>query len=276
MNEIVEPLAFKVLGTRVRVCTENSHIIEILMANYSGMQVEREAPDIEYTISKDRALGSFFLTTKKGVTFKAEQDGEILYFFDRELTIQLQKLRPDLFFVHGAALEHAGKVCLLVGPSKSGKSVTTWALLNEGFGYLSDELAPVDPGTLEVYPYPRALWLRRRAPISNLPPSTLETTWMLCVPTENFSSVADSKPAPLSAILFIRHAPGAARPYARPVGKAEAAARILASTLNPGAHPQDGLPLAIDIARRKPCFEVITAGLAETCALIKHTLTACA
>ena len=30
----------------------------------------------------------------------------------------------------------------------------TWALSHHGFRYLSDELAPIDPGTLRVHPFP--------------------------------------------------------------------------------------------------------------------------
>jgi hypothetical protein len=142
MNNGVETLSLRVCDTHVGVCSHNRDAAALLLANYSEMRVNSEPADIEYTIGKDSICNSFFIATKGGNSFKAEQDGEFLYLFDRELTIELQKLRKDLYFVHGAALEYEGKVCLLVGPSKSGKSVTTWALLNEGFGYLSDELAP--------------------------------------------------------------------------------------------------------------------------------------
>ena len=276
MNNGIETLSLRVCDTRVGVCSHNTDATALLVANYSEMRVDPEPADIEYTIGKDSICNSFFIATKGGNSFKAEQDGEFLYLFDRELTIELQKLRPDLYFVHGAALEYEGKVCLFVGPSKSGKSVTTWALLNEGFRYLSDELAPVDPKTLDVYPYPRALWLRRRSPGPQLPLSHVQTSWMVYVPTKTFSGAVGEKPIPLGAIFFVRHIPEASRPSSRAVGKAEAAARILASTLNPGAHPEDGLATAVDVARRTPCFEILTAALPETCSLIKDTLTACA
>ena len=176
MNNGIETLSLRVCDARVGVCSHNTDATALLVANYRQMRVDPEPADIEYTIGKDSICNSFFIATKGRNSFKAEQEGEFLYLFDRELTIELQKLRPDLYFVHGAALEYEGKVCLLVGPSKSGKSVTTWALLNEGFRYLSDELAPVDPKTLDVYPYPRALWLRRRSPGPQLPSSHVQTS----------------------------------------------------------------------------------------------------
>jgi len=45
------------------------------------------------------------------------------------LTIELQKLRSDLYFLHAAVLGFKGKACLLVAPSGGGKSLTTWGVI---------------------------------------------------------------------------------------------------------------------------------------------------
>ena len=42
--------------------------------------------------------------------------------------------------------------------------------------------------------------------------------------------------------------------------KPEAAARLLANTLNPGAHSGDGLDVAVEIGTRTVCYELFTAG----------------
>jgi hypothetical protein len=70
----------------------------------------------------------------------------------------------------------------------------------------------------------------------------------------------------------VQHRPEAAAPQVRSISKAEAGARLFASTLNPLAHPGDGLDAAIEIAMRTPCFELITADLPETCAQVEATM----
>jgi hypothetical protein len=50
-------------------------------------------------------------------------DGELLYIVEKDLTIELQKLRRDLYFLHAAALAIAQNAFLLVAPSGGGKSI---------------------------------------------------------------------------------------------------------------------------------------------------------
>ena len=199
-------------------------------------------------------------------------DGEFLHLFEKEICVQLQELRRDLYFVHSAALEYQGKACMLIGRSKSGKSTTTWALLHHGFRYLSDELAPVDPKTLHVHPYPRAVWLRRASPGAQHTGRKIQTSWMLCIPPHEFPGGAVDKPIPLDAVFFVRHNPQSPHPSLRTVARSTAVAQILASALNPGAHSGNGLDAAIEIATRTACYQLFTADLDETCAIVKEAL----
>jgi hypothetical protein len=48
--------------------------------------------------------------------------------------------------------------------------------------------------------------------------------------------------------------------------------RLLAHTLNPGAHSANGLDTAVEIGTRPVCYELMTAGLSETCAVIRNAL----
>jgi hypothetical protein len=100
----------------------------------------------------------------------------LLFLFEKEMTVEIEKLRPDLYFVYAAvlALEHAA--VMLVGESGSGKSTTTWASLHHGRRYFSDELGPLNLQTGEVYPHPHALCLKDVPPGPYpLPKNTLYT-----------------------------------------------------------------------------------------------------
>ena len=71
---------------------------------------------------------------------------------------------------------HGFRWHMLVAPSGGGKSTLCWALLQHGFRYTSDELAPVELAMLDVHPYPRTLILEREPALPyQLPARTLRT-----------------------------------------------------------------------------------------------------
>ncbi len=197
----------------------------------------------------------------------------LLEWLDTDLVISLQRLRRDLYFVHAAVLELSGRAVMLVAPSGVGKSTTAWALLHHAFGYLSDELAPVNLGTLEVQPYPRALCLKTEPPQGYpLPETVLRTSRGFHLPARDLPGRVSIAPATIAAIFILNRQPDTWRPSVRRMTSAEAGARLYANTLNPLAHPGDGLDGAIRIASVTPSFELLTADLPATCGLVIETL----
>lgn len=69
-----------------------------------------------------------------------------------------QKVR-DFLFVHAGCVARDGGALLLPAWTESGKSTLTLALAESGFDYLSDDLAPIDPVTGRVYPFPKRIKL---------------------------------------------------------------------------------------------------------------------
>jgi hypothetical protein len=268
-------LSLTVFGCHVRVQCQDPHARALLGLNYGALVGKSAVPDVDYTVSRERYKGAHALCLSRGgqEALMASNDGEFLFLFEKDMTIELQKLRRDLYFIHGAVLESAGKASLLVGASGSGKSTTTWALLHHGFGYFSDELAPIDLKTLDVHPYPHALCLKDKPPHPYvLPEKSLSTSRSLHIPVDDLPSEVGTRPAPLMAIFFSSYRPEVSAPAVRPLSSAEAATRLFASTLNALAHAGDGLDAAIVIAQRTACFELFTAHLPATCALVKTAL----
>jgi len=273
MQTTGERLSLTVLGCHITVWCVDAAARALLVANSGRLQGPMETPDLWYTVGRHPGSGAFFIAREGHPSLIASDAGEFLFLFEKDFTIELQKLRPELYFLHSAVLAFRGRALMLVGTSGSGKSTTTWALLHHGFGYLSDELGPLDLETLEVYPYPHALSLKNEPPKAYpLPAATLFTSRALYIPVEHLAVQVAPAPVPLAAIFFLRHRPDAAAPEIRSMSKAEAGARLFASTLNPLAHPGDGLDAAIEIAMRAPCFELITADLPETCARVEATM----
>ena len=197
----------------------------------------------------------------------------ILSWLDDQLTIGAQHRRPDLLFVHAAALGRKGRAVLLVAESGGGKSTTSWAALHHGFALLSDELAPVDPATLEVHAHPRAVCLKTTPPDPYvLPAGTMQTTGGYYVPSRLLPTPPARAPLPLCALVFVTYRPDEPQPSLRPISPAEGAVRLYAHCLNPLAHDGDGLDAAITLSDRAPSFVLHSGDLARTCALLTNVV----
>lgn len=59
----------------------------------------------------------------------------------------------SLLFIHAAAVEIQGRGYVLVGDPGAGKTSTAAALVRSGAGYLSDEVALLDPKTGNLHPF---------------------------------------------------------------------------------------------------------------------------
>jgi hypothetical protein len=203
----------------------------------------------------------------------ANEDGEFLYLFEKNMTMELQQLRRDLYFIHAAVVEFGGKAALLVGASGQGKSTTTWGLIHHGFRYLSDELAAVNLHTMRVYSYAHALCLKAEPPGDYpLPRQILHTSRTLHVPATSLPSPPLTEPVAMTAVFFLERRPNEQSTTLEKISSGEAAARLFAQALNPLAHAEDGLLGAIAIARQVSCFKLWSADLHSTCDLLDKTL----
>ena len=208
-----------------------------------------------------------------GVGFLAEDDGDFLVELEAAVTIELQKLRSDLYFVHSAVLEKDGAAIMLAGQPGSGKSSTCWALLHHGLRYLSDELGPVDLESLRVLPYSRALVLKEDPATSfRLPAEVLRTSRAIYVPVESLPSSAVPRPVRLETIVFLDYQGSGREATLERIGAARAGAHLYTHALNALAHSGEGLDAALEIAGKVSCFELESSSLEDSCALIAAEL----
>lgn len=67
---------------------------------------------------------------------------------------------PNIFAIHGAAVEWQGKAYLFLASTTSGKSTLTSYLTSKGFGYITDDCILLDRTSFAIYPYPTPIHLR--------------------------------------------------------------------------------------------------------------------
>ena len=188
---------------------------------------------------------------------------DLIYEFEKDMTERVQLMRPDLFFIHGAALSVAERCVIISGESGSGKSSLAWFMSHNGYDYLSDELAPVDPNSLQVEPYPHALCLKD-APLSEpeLPDSTRYTEVTIHVPAYELSTRATERPCPLGFLIFIDESSKGRNLTLHAIGSAESAARLYSNGLNQLSHRGDGLPVVAGMAKRVTSY-LMSGGTVE-------------
>jgi len=266
-----QPVGFSVLGLQVLVHCPDPELRRVLVGNFGAMASAEEAPpDMEFRVERSETSWSLSPAQPGGETLAAVDSSDLLFLLEKQLTLELQRRRPHLFFLHAAAIALGGKACLFAAESGAGKSTTTWAMLHHGFDYLTDELSAVDISSMRVFPYPHAICLKRPPPHSYpLPPAAMHLGRTLHIPACSLPAAAASEAAPVAAVFFLKYQPDRRTPELRPIGPAEAGARLYANALNALAHPAHGLDAVARIAEQVPCFSLSSAGLPSTCRLIR-------
>ena len=214
-----------------------------------------------------------FLPTASPPVHVDDADG-LLFHLDKCLTIALQRERPELYFLHGAAVALGNRVAVLAAPPGTGKSTLAMAMLQRGAAYLSDELAPIDVSSLLVYPFPHALCLKAHPPAPlRVPAGTAAIGKRLHIAPALLGAAVSDTPLPLGAFLFV-HRSSQVSVTSRRISAAAGAAHLLANSLNALAHQDDGLAVAVGLARRVPSFELNASNLDAACADVDAILTA--
>jgi hypothetical protein len=268
-------LALTACGCSFAVSCPDEETTTLVGAALGGLLARSRAsviqPVISYRVERAAAPHAYRVHAANGSTTAFADADSLVFFLDKALTLALQRQRPDLYFLHAAAVARGDWVGVLPAPPHTGKSTLTLALLERGFTYLSDELAPLDADRLLVHPYPHAVCLKSHPPEAvRMPAGTVRTGMRFHVPCGEFAGGVAKGPRPLSAFMFLRRPSPPSAPALRRVGAAAGAARLMANGLNALAHPNAGLDVAVNLAQRVPCFEVDTHDLAEACARIEE------
>ena len=143
------------------------------LADHASALLADFAPPVAGEPSADRSIPVFeletrvrpggtprFALTRDGVQLMVSDDApRVVDHLVRTVSrLALSDPPPGYLLVHaGVAATPAGNGVLLTGESGSGKTTIVAALVQAGYGYLSDEAAVIDPESLLVLPWARPL-----------------------------------------------------------------------------------------------------------------------
>lgn len=265
----MQSVYLKIFGKSILIKSQNKMLLQIVKDNYGQFVVpENNSNDLQYLIEQKHTGEHYLITRDNEAAIPCKDLGMFVYNLEKDLTITLELLCSSLFFMHGAALEKNGNILVLTGRSGAGKSTTTWGLLNNGFNYLSDELAPINLQSMNVTPYPHAVCLKKDPPLYPLPAAILKTNRTMHVPANLLPCDTHLDDFPLKKILIVEYSAGNKEPELTELSQAEACMHIYTNGLNQLAHDNDGLAAASKIAAHCECYRLDAAQLDKTCELI--------
>lgn len=203
--------------------------------------------------------------------------GELLPHLEWGITWRFVVGCTEYVQVHAASMARDGRGIVLAGDSGAGKSTLAAALLARGWDYLCDEFALINPETLDLHPYPKALCIKAGSfeAVSRLGLRlSRDRHYVKSIKGKvGYISLSDTDvriaaPCPVRLVLFPRYV-GAGSPQLRPMTRAEAAFHLAGHTLNRDAFGHRVVPVVGQVARNARCFRLDSCGLDETCDLIE-------
>lgn len=156
----------------------------------------------------------------------------------------------EYYLLHAACLAVPGtsSALLLSAPSGAGKSTLSGALVQRGFGYLSDEFAPIDPVSGQVHAYPKPINVKAGS-VAFFPgvaanDSTPESTHWHVTP-ESLGGTTVTAPRDVRFIIFPRWRKGSDL-VVSPMSRGEAVLALAEQSLSGAFYG----PRAVDVLAR--------------------------
>ncbi len=265
-------LFLRVLDCNIEVSCSDKETSNILASCYSAFLKPRDDCNpvvLKYRVTKSEETNSWSLETRSGV-IECPRLSDLLYDFEKDMTISVQLIRNELLFVHGAVVADRNRCGIISGASGAGKSTLCWALCHEGFSYMSDELAPIRLADNHVEAYPHSLCMKNK-PIGRypLPIRYIDASTTLHVPVEEIPAKTVNNAVPLKFIVFLSGEDNSnQKPVINKIESGEGAARLYANSLNQLAHPRAGLLAVAELAQSIPCYSMRRVSVSKSTKLI--------
>jgi hypothetical protein len=158
----IEKLFIEFDGQQIEVLTDVPAAYDLFERAYGPMLVSRltsRAGRIEVL----EASRGYTIHGLQKTDFSRRPLNSFLDYLKHDVLLQFIKARPDLLWVHAAAVERDGSALLIVAPSGQGKSTLATLLCEAGWRLLSDDGAPIRMDVDVVIPFPQSA-LRRKYP----------------------------------------------------------------------------------------------------------------
>lgn len=213
--------------------------------------------------------------------FTVRKEHQVLPHVEAVVNLSIARYLPHYIQIHAAVLSKDGRGLILAGAPGAGKTTLAAALLMRGWQYATDEFALIDPDTLRLVPYPKALSIKDGSvavlaalgfPVNDEVFERRDKGPIRCVSPLRCRPDAVSGPCGVAMVVFPEHVPQAAPQLTR-ISNAEAGFELSRRCFNFLKYRRFSLETILAASRRASCFRLVSADLAQTCDLIESAWT---
>jgi hypothetical protein len=147
-------------GQQIAISTDVPAVSDLLERTYRSMLC-RESISSAGQIEMRKTPRGYEIHGLEKANFEDLPVENVLDFLKRDVVRQFSVARPDLLWIHAAAVVRDTSALLIVGASAQGKSTLSTRLSEAGWRLMSDEVAPIRMDSDEVLPFPQAAFRRQ-------------------------------------------------------------------------------------------------------------------
>ena len=197
---------------------------------------------------------------------------ELICHLEEDFENTLIRAIGDWVGFHAGAVKIKDAACVIPGNPDTGKTTSTFNLIEMGYTFLCEEVTPVDPESLLVYPYPQVLTLdgtyaekyRSRYPVQKGELKIYNSRMARYYP-----DIAGSDPVPLKTILLPEYAPSQP-PEIEELSPGETLPELLRYCFPPNGDEERLFDATIRICEAAEIFRFRTNSLSSAPELLKE------
>lgn len=267
-------VTLSILGSRFRVSSPDARMVALAAELWEPFVAEDGGEGETATIEMRRE--GWRLDTPPDPPIAATDPWIVAAAARNSLSRRAIRVAQGIVPLHGAAVERHGTFLVFAGPPKAGKTTLLLELLERGWLLVTDDLVPLDPGTLTATPFPKPLSVRDPArwreaarrwnvPAWLPPPQSVGLIPAAAVPR---STAGTYRP---SALVFTRFAEGA-EPQVRRLSPAETVAWCGDNLHSRGPETPGVLPVLAGLGRSVPGYAMTYTSTPEALELLESVL----
>lgn len=244
------------------------HLVLKILEAFAIPETDATVERASYSIA--RTGDSWIISRGETVTHHTATLTNALMAIEWHLVTDMLAYRRDLFHLHGAALltPDGTTSILILGESGSGKTTLTLGLIARGFRPFADDVALIEPTTLEPHTFRRAFHIdeKTRELIEGLD-RTFPWQFDGLPPGYFLPPYWADHPAPVRFVFMPTLQPDAP-PAATPLSVADAAIALLPFSQTLTETPSLALAVVARLTGQASCFRLSTGDLAATVRLV--------
>jgi hypothetical protein len=206
---------------------------------------------------------------------RSEDESAVIGHLLWRITDDTVTLADGYLLIHaGAVVTPGGDAVLILGEAGSGKTTLVAALVQDGFGYLSDEAGAVELGTGVAHPWARPLGFTASARslprFASLFATAAEDTadgGKTHVKVERIRPGAIAAPSRVRHVIDHRFTPGA-QTHVEPLTRATAVARMGSAAPRLRVEGSRGLSTLVELMRGAEAHSIVSGDLDEAVAAV--------